>query len=109
MGRSRVLIEAGALMCCISDIWTGCLLQEIELNNDCYVVESLIKRKSVSLTSNNLIVKDWHLSWRRFIGEIDITDDTVNYMWLRQSYLAIFLILNVDSEVIFYISLVFNV
>ena len=93
----------------VSDVRPGALIQEVEIPPECSVIEALIKHRSSSATPKNIGGQGWRMLWIRVLGDIDITDDDVNYLWLCQYYIAIVLLLNVDPKVIFYISPVFNV
>ena len=48
-------------------------------------------------------------SRRGVLGELYIIDDAINDLRLRQLYLTIFLLLDIDAKVILYVSLVFCV
>ena len=87
----------------------GALLQEVELSHNCPVVEPLIKERGCSVASNNPGGQYGLFSRRGVLGELYIIDDAINDLRLRQLYLTIFLLLDIDAKVILYVSLVFCV
>ena len=93
----------------ISYIRPGALLQEVELPNEGPIIETRVKRRRGDVLLGNIGRQVWNLLGQHVLGEVDITDDTVNYLWLCHSNLNVVLLLYVDSKVILYVFLIFNV
>ena len=109
MRLPRILIEAGALLRPIGDVGPSALIEEVELSHDGTVVEALIKRREGGVAAQNLCGQSRSLSRRGVIRNLDIVDDDVNDLRLGQLDLALVLILYVESQVILYVDLVFDV
>ena len=90
---------------CVGSVRPGAFLLEVGISQDCSAFETLIKHRRCSVATKNSGGKSWSLSRRGVIGEMNIVNNAINDMWLRQFDIIIVLILDIDTKVIFNVSL----
>ena len=95
-------------MHCVGGVRFDALLQEVELSHDCYVVETLVKRMSCSVATDNPGGQICSLSRHGVLEELYILDNDINDMQLSQFGITIVLLLDIDAQVILDVSLVLN-
>ena len=96
-------------MCCIGDVGLSALLKEIEIFHDSTITEGLVKRSEGGVATQNLCGQSGSLVSRGVLWKLDVVDDAVDDLILGQIDLAVALLLDVGSQVILYVALVFDV
>ena len=83
-------------MHCIRNIRPGAFLQEVYLPKNGPIIETRIKRQNFGRQGRRLL-------GRRVPRDVNIDDDTVNYLWLCHRNIPVVLLLYVDFKLILYL------
>ena len=80
--RPRILGESDALMRPIGDVRPSDLLKKVDLSHDRLIVEFLVERLGGRFAVKDLLGQSGIMSRRGVCGEMDVVDDTVDYLRL---------------------------
>ena len=96
-------------MCRLGNVGYGALIQGVDLYHEFPAVETLIKQRSRSVSTDNPGRKSRIISRRIILGDLDFIDNSINDLRLHQIDLAIYFLLDVDAKVILNVFLVLDV
>ena len=84
-------------------------LKEVESPNCPMVLEVLVNFRGETIASKDFSGMLWHLSCWRIQCDINFIDDVLDYLWLGDLDFYVWQAMNIDTKVIFNVTLVFNV